>query len=158
MIEQDFQIDNPKFWTKALWDYFKPLVKDGVPFYLAVDERLLKALVTTRFEEVQNFQDNIDSFHNACRKLLSFERGWIKVKEETFLKNKETGYSSVICLAAQQVLVVESMLRDDNYSEHSYFPRYRKILKRLEGNMNSNPLSIVRSEDNFIQFKELPIE
>ena len=118
-----------------------PLVQSGSPFYLSVDKRLLNHLLGVTSDDKQLFSQNVDSFHLACKKLFSKNGSQLDLRQRVFEKISGKNYSCAICLAAQQVLVVEEMLRDEDYSEHSYFPRYREILEVTTGNQNSTPLT-----------------
>ena len=134
------QLLNPEYWSNQLWLYFKPLIVSGEPFYLSVDKRLLNHLLGVSYDDVKHFECNVRYFHESCSKLFIEKGSKLSVDSKAFLPIAGKPYSSVICLAAQQVIVVEEMLKDRLYSEHSYFPRYRKILNFKRGYLNSNPL------------------
>lgn len=134
------QLLNPEYWASQLWLYFKPLIVSGNPFYLSVDKRLLNHLLGVSYDEVKYFESNVRYFHEACSKLFVEKGSKLSVDPKAFKQIDGKPYSSIICLASQQVIVVEEMLRDKHYSEHSYFPRYRKIINFEKGYLNSNPI------------------
>ena len=137
---RQFNLESPSEWATILWMYFTPLIRSGNPFYLAVDERLLNFLVGTPAENILEFRHNVEVFHKSCLKLLSFEYGQAIVRQSSYDVIPKQIFSPMICLAVQQVLVVEGMLKDDEHSENAYFPRYRRILEKTAGNIYSNPL------------------
>ena len=134
-------ISDPQYWSNLLWTHFIPFAQSKTPFYLSVDERLLNCLLGVTPDNKKLFSDNIDSFHLMCKKLFNIDKCQASLKQSVFEKVSEKNYSCAICLASQQVLVVEKMLRDEKYSENSYFPRYRELLGVTGGNQNSNPLT-----------------
>ena len=70
----------------------------------------------------------LTDFHECCKTLLEKVGANWRVAARAFELVAGAGYSRVICLAVQQVLVVERMLNDEYYSENSYFPRYHEVL------------------------------
>jgi hypothetical protein len=107
--------------------------------YLAAD----RALIGDLSEElgVDGGADvALGEFHRACLTLLDREAAHATVRDATFRKVSGTAGSCAICLAVQQVLVVERMLKDSKFTAHSYFPRYRAALELKDTTSRSNPL------------------
>ena len=126
-------------WANWLWDHFLPQIASGEPFYLAADGALIQEIMSKGCEEDVALEDALYDFHDACLSLLDRTSMKATVKELAFERIPGKPYTRVICLAVQQVLVVELMLNDEQYSEHSYFPRYRELLE-LNDYEHLNPL------------------
>lgn len=82
----------------------------------------------------------MEAFNLACLRLLTRRTTKASVNEIGFQRIYGRGYSRAICLASQQVLIVETMLGHAEYSDRAYFPRYRECLKITGGNRHENPL------------------
>lgn len=126
-------------WAAALWAYYRPIIQSGAPLYLAAD-RWLIGLVSANHGFGDNEEAAVRSFHSACLTLLDRTDAHATVRSETFRKVEGTAGSCAICLAVQQVLVVEHMLKDTKFSANSYFPRYRAVLGLADTVSRSNPL------------------
>jgi hypothetical protein len=81
------------------------------------------------------------SFNQFCHSLLDRKANRAYLNEITLKPLPSKFYSTAICLAAQQVLVVEQMLDQDEYSSRAYFPWYRKTLDIQVGSRHENPLA-----------------
>lgn len=128
-------------WATLLWSYFEPQIATGQPLYLAADVSLIRDLLEHDTGKETRIEEAAYDFHSSCQELLegSFRRA--AIKDIAFQKIPGQPFSRVICLAIQQVLVVENMLNDNLYSENSYFPRYREVIDVTADNEHSNPLS-----------------
>jgi hypothetical protein len=128
-------------WATALWRHFSPDIRTGLPFYLAAD----RGVVTTVYRAIGHTSGTTDdalrSFHSACAALLDASGSRTLVRARALERVAGQPHSRAICLAVQQVLVVEDMLRDSEYSEQAYFPRYRQALGLAEGGEHSSPIS-----------------
>jgi hypothetical protein len=80
-------------------------------------------------------------FHKACLTLLHTTGTRTIARDRAFQRIHGATHSRVICLAVQQVLVVEGMLHDVRYSEQSYFPRYREVLGISDHREHSSPMT-----------------
>ena len=142
----------PQYWADLLWKYFKPQVASEKPVYFTVSSNLLVELF-----KKSNPQSNVNPeiaeayFNTACSKLLIFGKNKITVNPLTF-KKQENGFSCSIVLAAQQILVVEEMASDDNFSPDAYFPLYRKKINFRKAVNHSNPF---KGLDEFVQIWEI---
>ncbi len=133
-------IDNIDFWTLALWAHFSPVIESGSPCYLAADKTLIAELGRVHFANL-NDEQIVQNFHQSVKWLLHRTQAKAIVKSLAFENIPGRPFSRVICLAVQQVLVVETMLRhEQQYSERSYFPRYRDLLGITRGHLHENPL------------------
>jgi hypothetical protein len=128
------------FWSSLLWENYLPLISSGAPFYLAADRNLIHEW-TRKYYSAISINEALDAFHDACLSLMERTSTKVTLEDNVFNKVPGTTYSRAICLAVQQVLVVETMLAHEQYSERSYFPRYRDLLKIKGGNIHVNPLS-----------------
>lgn len=125
------------FWADLLWEYYSRAITDEKPFYLAADVQLIYDMLKARGSAIGfNETDALSAFHKVCGRALNSKKNGIK--HDIFKAEDTSGRSAVICLAVQQVLVVEQMLADDDYSEAEYFPRYRRCLGLTPA--NANPL------------------
>ena len=125
----------------VLWRHFLPRVASGAPFYLAADRQLIGALFRGDLRSAGGIDEAVRAFHAACSTLVDSSGPRMLIREHVFQRVPGQAYTRVICLAVQQVLVVESMLHDGVYSEQSYFPRYRDVLGAAEPNEHSSPLA-----------------
>lgn len=116
-------------WTLTLWRHFLPSVAHGGPFYLAADIKLICDLYTAALHGNGGREAALPHFHESCQSLLRSTANRATVRPEAFRHVSGEPRSRVICLAVQQVLVVELMLHDGQYSENSYFPRYCRALQ-----------------------------
>ena len=126
-------------WAASLWRYYGRLIERGAPLYLAAD----RALIGDLSKDLGLGGDPavaLDDFHAACLTLFERENAHATVRDDAFRKVPGTPGSCAICLAVQQVLVVERMLRDSRFTAHSYFPRYRETLKLEDITSRSNPV------------------
>lgn len=130
-------------WAAALWAHFRPQVVDGAPFYLAADRSLLHQLYTDVLRGAGGPETAVRDFHECCRSLLNRSplRPTVSVRAAAFQPLVGMEVSAVICLAVQQVLVVERMLSDAVFSANAYFPRYREVLLLPGGGGRSVPMS-----------------
>ena len=119
---------NADSWSIALWNYFEPQVKLGSPLYLAADGELISQILSSATGFDVTIEEATESFHLACNALFEKTEYKAAIKETAFQRIPGKSYSRAICLAVQQVLVVELMLNDNIFSENSYFPRYRNCL------------------------------
>ncbi len=122
------------FWSEVLWEYYSKVLVDDKPFYLAADGKLISDLAASKLDLPA--PDPLLAFHQACCSALNLRKNGIKA--EIFKRQSDLIPSRTICLAIQQVLIVEQMLADDDYSEAEYFPRYRSCLGLPVA--NANPL------------------
>jgi hypothetical protein len=85
----------------------------------------------------------VGAFHESCLSVLtrSPTRPRVTVRPVAFQPLGGMVFSAAICLAVQQVLVVERMLSDAVFSENAYFPRYREVLVLPSGGEHSVPMS-----------------
>lgn len=127
-------------WAAALWRHFLPIVASGAPFYLAADRQLIAGLYRNELRALGGADDAVRAFHAGCSTLVDTSGARTSVREHTFQRLPGHAHSRAICLAVQQVLVVESMLHDGVYSERAYFPRYREALGVADGNERSSPI------------------
>jgi hypothetical protein len=128
-------LDESSLWARGLWAHFNTLLQPDRAFYLAVDSNVICAVG----ESIGRTKDNsLQAFSEVCNTLLERNRRSARVKTIALDPIEDCEHSRIICLAAQQVLVVEYMLEDDDYSEQSYFPRYRKLLRMIP--RSENPL------------------
>ena len=127
-------------WACALWDHFLPQIASGEPFYLAADGELIRTLLSDVVGKDVEVNEALSDFHQSCNSLFNLNALRATVKDEAFEKIYGKKYSRVICLAVQQVLVVELMLNDEYFSENSYFPRYRDCLGISSRYEHNNPL------------------
>lgn len=128
------------FWAALLWNYYEREIVEGAPFYLAADASLIRELLANAEGCDVPLEEAVGDFHEACLSLFERSSSKALVREIAFERVKDKPYSRVICLAVQQVLIVEMMLNDENFSEHSYFPRYRECLGLPESYEHTNPL------------------
>jgi hypothetical protein len=128
-------------WAVALWEYYRPAVASGTPVYLAADRRLVRELYLSQLHRTGDVEAAVRDFHGACFTLLNTTEARTAVRREAFQRVPDQAFSRAICLAVQQVLVVEQMLHDTRYSEHAYFPRYRELLGISDNHEHSSPLS-----------------
>ncbi|MEO7329754.1 MAG: hypothetical protein ABI193_14335 [Minicystis sp.] len=128
-------------WAVALWVHYLPSISSGAPFYLAVDGRLIRELYVTKLGGTGGPEAELRDFHAACLTLLDTAGTRTVVRRGAFHRIPGAVHSRVICLAVQQVLVVERMLHDVQYSEQSYFPRYREVLGILGHREHSSPMA-----------------
>lgn len=126
-------------WSNLLWEYFGPHITSGAPFYLAADSNLIMELAREQSLEMTQ-QEALQSFDDCCLQLLDRKSTKALIKESTYKPITGKPYSRVICLAVQQVLVVESMLNHAQYSDRAYFPRYRDRLKIQSGKRHETPI------------------
>lgn len=128
-------------WAVALWAHYLPEVGRGSPFYLAADRQLIFSLFSANRFGSGGVEDALRNFHTSCRSFIVPDGAQPTISRETFENVGGHVISRSICLAVQQVLVVEQMLQDEQYSENAYFPRYRRILG-IDGGpqQHSNPL------------------
>ncbi len=128
-------------WAVALWRHYLPSIASGAPFYLAADGRLIRELYVTKLGGQGGLEAGLRDFHAACLTLLDTTGTRTVVCRGAWQRIPGEACSRVICLALQQVLVVERMLHDVQYSEHSYFPRYREMLGLSDPREHSSPLA-----------------
>jgi hypothetical protein len=127
-------------WARALWEHYLPSVSGGAPFYLAADSRLIRHIYSTQLATSGELETALGDFNQSCGELLAATTYGVAIRSEAFQRLAGNSFSRAICLAVQQVLVVERMLNDQQYSEHSYFPRYREVLG-VVGLEHSSPIS-----------------
>lgn len=134
------RIDDADFWAILLWRNYLPQIESGAPFFLAADSMLIHAFAREEDPDI-DLERALSAFDRSCLQL--FERRLTKafVRDSAFRKIASKPFSRVICLAVQQVLVVETMLAHDDFSERSYFPRYRTRLEVTQGNLHENPIA-----------------
>lgn len=135
----DMKIQTPDCWADLLWNHYWPQIETGTPFYLAVDSTLIHAL-SLREKPGLSSTDALLCFNQACQRLVHKKLTRASLRDNSLKQLSSKPYSSAICLAAQQVLVVEQMLDRDEYSSRSYFPWYRQTLEILSGHRHENPL------------------
>lgn len=126
-------------WSNLLWEYFGPHITSGAPFYLAADSNLIVELARKQNLEMTQVEA-LQSFDDCCLQLLDRKSTRALIKESAYRMIPGKSYSRVMCLAVQQVLVVESMLNHDQYSDRAYFPRYRARLKIQSGKKHETPI------------------
>lgn len=129
-------------WGELFWSHYTPIIASGAPFHLAADKALIKKLQGRNREHQPGDSVSTDSFHSLCADLLEFipkRRSQRARILEVAFERKANGRSLAICLAVQQVLVVEEMVEDEGISRNAYFPRYRSRLGLLNLK-SSNPL------------------
>ncbi len=131
--------DASELWSALLWRTYLPMIESGTPFYLAADSNLIHSLARLEEPEIP-IDETLHSFHLACNSLVKLAPRRAYVADEAFKKISSKPFSRVICLAVQQVLVVETMLNHDDYSDRSYFPRYRDCIGLHGGYKHENPL------------------
>jgi len=144
-------------WSEVLWAHYESEIRSGSPFYLAAEARTLVE-ISKNFNGLSEPAEVLDSFTTACFSLLERFSTRATVKPVAYTKLVGKHYSRAICLAVQQVLVVETMLKD-TFSENSYFPRYRQLLKLGGSNAHENPLGaafqkiweVLRQEISFVE-------
>jgi hypothetical protein len=127
-------------WSRLLWEHCKPIISTGDPFFLATDAGLIAKLYESIREGSQ--EKAVDAFHEACNSLfvrIPVDRpSRVALREDAFGAKQVQG-AYAICLAVQQVLVVEEMFADDGLGAESYFPRYKARLG-LADRGPSNPI------------------
>jgi hypothetical protein len=133
---------SPEKWATALWAHYRPRVVDGAPFYLAADRSLLHQLYRDVLGGMGGPEVAMREFQECCMSLFgrSHARPRVSVRVAAFHVLSGRDFSAVICLAVQQVLVVERMLNDAAFSENAYFPRYREALGLPDGGEHSVPM------------------
>ncbi|MBP7863912.1 hypothetical protein KA183_19655 [bacterium] len=124
-------------WSIHLWEYYSEILKRGQPFYLAADSNLINKIAQNL--QLSSDANPLSAFHKSCNGCFTISKSGARVRSDIY-KRKEYGFSRTICLAVQQVLVVEELLGDTEYSELEYFPRYRRRIGVLGGIENANPL------------------
>lgn len=129
----------PDAWANLLWKYFGPQIQSGSPFYLAIDSTLIHSL-SYKDDTILTTADSLLYFNQACQQLFYRRQNRICLDDKALRPLPAKFYSTAICLAAQQVLIVEQMLDSDEYSSRAYFPWYRKTLGIQSGYKHENPL------------------
>lgn len=140
----------PQFWTKLLWSYFEGDIKSGQPIYFGLDSRNLENIAQPHIPDISR-ENASNYFHYACCTLMDLSGKNASILPTAYKKTYKD-FSAVICLAIQQVLIVEDMIDDQYMSYDSYFPRYRHRLK-LDKEQHSNPLSKDDFENLWKRFK-----
>jgi hypothetical protein len=128
-------------WAVALWKHYLPSIANGAPFYLAADSLLVRELYSKDLGGTGGVEAALSDFHESCLMLLDTTSTRTVIRRGALLGIPGQVHSRAICLAVQQVLVVERMLHDEQDSEQSYFPRYREVLGISEFREHSNPMS-----------------
>ncbi len=140
----------PQYWAKLFWEYFTPQFELSNPVYLTFDTGLIRKLYSKDFPEVPLENKKIDAYFNAAHaKLLCLEKVKatltpLALEKNIILEDKKNKFSCAIVLAAQQILVVEEMTKEETkkFTHDAYFPRYREKLNfvRREGLKHNNPI------------------
>lgn len=131
------------YWSELLWNYYLPQIEIGSPFYLAADSSIIAELSASDGNDSSGqASEALEDFRAACAALMRVHKTRATVEQSAFEQISGQSFSRSICLAVQQVLVVELMLHDKQYSEQSYFPRYRYYLGLVGGNQHENPLGV----------------
>lgn len=134
------RIDEADFWATLLWRNYLPQIESGAPFFLAADSMLIHAFAREEDPDI-DLEGAVSAFDRSCLRLFDRRLTKAYIKDFAFRKVPSKSFSRVICLAVQQVLVVETMLGHDDFSERSYFPRYRARLEVAQGNLHENPIA-----------------
>jgi hypothetical protein len=120
----------------CLWKPFPEDISGGGPVYFTFSAELVRTLIT---EGGYGTSDPVSDVCAAARQLYSIA-GNEAVLHEDALDVGPSGRSLAIVLVCQQVLAVESMVRDPNgFSENAYFPRLRRLMSPLLDEVSTNP-------------------
>lgn len=120
----------------CLWKHFLDDLSEGGPVYFTFSAELVRTLVSEGGYETS---EPVSDVCDAARQLYSIA-GNEAVLHEDALDVGPDGRSLAIVLVCQQVLAVESMVRDPNgYSENAYFPRLRRLMSPLLDEVSTNP-------------------
>ena len=130
-------------WADALWKHFLPQIQSGRPVYFSIDRSLLQELVIQR--ELSRMGDPILHLAKSCNELIEHRGRRVALRLSATYRNA-TGVSNIICLIALQVVAVELMTGDEEFSEDAYFPRLRELLGILD---DAYPFSNPFYQDQF---------
>lgn len=134
---------DPAALASCLWKPFLGDISNGGPVYFTFSAELVKKLL---LEEGHPADDPVLEVCDAARQLYCIT-GSEAVLREDALKVGTSGRSLAIILVCQQVLAVESMVRDPNgYSENAYFPRLRRLMSPVLGEVSSDPFDFAEFE------------
>ena len=122
-----FEFQKPSFWADALWERLKPMAKPGTRFYLAVYEKLIWDIAQELDPEIE-FETAVNHFLKACSSLVTCTGARLHLIEGR-IKSRSAKHCVpwALCLAAHQVLAVERMAADANFSHNAYFVQYRNL-------------------------------
>jgi hypothetical protein len=126
-----------------LWDSFVHEVASGRPVYFAFCSDLLRTAVCGALGSAD---DPVEIVCKAAAELF------VVIGNEAFLTKDAltvgpNGFSYAIVLVCQQVLAVESMVRDpQGFSENAYFPRLRRLMSPSLSESSTNPFQFSEFE------------
>ncbi len=121
--------------VQALWSDYIDLIKRGAPIYFTFTKDLLEHILNKH--EVE-FVDSCELINKLAARYFIVEGEMAFLSDDVFVPG-DNGFSSVILLVCQQVLVVEEMVRCENFSENAYFPRLRAFMSEDLGEISQNP-------------------
>ena len=129
-----------KNWNILLWKYIEnSYVGGGKPLYLAIDSYHLQKLFNEEYGYNESIRNCENSFLSACNAYVKIKNAKAEISTKVF---QIWGYqrSLSLCYAVQQIIAVERMLSDENFTAKSYFPRYREVIGLNDGG-NQIPIS-----------------
>jgi hypothetical protein len=129
--------------ARCLWKPFLGDIAKGGPVYFTFSAELVRTLLS---EQGHTTGDPVLEVCEAARQLY-FIAGNDAVLREYALDVGASGRSLAIILVCQQVLAVESMVRDPKgFSENAYFPRLRRLMSPLFAEISNNPFDFAEFE------------
>lgn len=133
----------PADLANCLWKPFLEDISRGGPVYFTFSADLVRALLS---QEGYAVSDPVLEVCETARQLY-FISGDEAVLYGGALDVGTSGRSFAIILVCQQVLAVESMVRDPSgFSEHAYFPRLRRLMSPYLEEIRTNPFQFAEFE------------
>lgn len=128
---------------QTLWSLFLAQIRTGLPVYFSFHRDLL----IRAFEQNKiGHQDPLYIINEVVKEFIEIDDDMVIVNPDAF-DSIIDGFSAVIILVAQQILVVEEMVKDrDGFSEDAYFPRLRRAMSEQLSECSQHPFA---SSDDF---------
>jgi hypothetical protein len=121
--------------VNTLWKEHLPLIKVGLPIYFTYTGDSLRKIF---FEANLDTEDPILDIFEAVKGYILVDSDSAYILDSAFERN-EQGFSKVILFICQQVLVVEEMVRSNDFGPNAYFPRYREMLSEQLSDKSLSP-------------------
>lgn len=121
--------------VNILWKEHLPLIKAGLPIYFTYTRDSLRK---TFFEASIDTEDPILDICEAIQDFILVDSDSAYILDSAYERNDQ-GFSKAILFVCQQVLVVEEMVRSNDFGPNAYFPRYREMLSPQLSDKSLNP-------------------
>jgi hypothetical protein len=118
-----------------LWNEYLDLIKRGAPVYFNFTRDMVEYILNKN--EIK-FEDACELINKLASKYYLVDGETAFLCDEAFIQG-DSGFSPVILLICQQVMVVEEMVKCESFSENAYFPRLRTFMSKDLGEISQNP-------------------